>query len=298
MLPRLSLIIGLLVLLALPAAAGAASNQSMTFEAPRELLDPSTRDRALDEIRAFGVDRIRVLVYWQRLRARSRRRRRSPPSTPPIPPPTRPGRGTRSTRSSPRRGARHRRPAHAHRPGAELGDRDEEATTSPSRARRSSRPSRPRSGAATATGSGCGRSGTSPTTRSSSSRSSCTRRRSRRASTASLFLAGQRGLPRVRQRRRHAAVRRDRAARHPARRRAARVPARRAVPQPHLPPQRPLRADRGRRLRPPRLHDARRPALPPAGQGRRDDRRALAALQRARPRPAGRARSRAGSAST
>jgi len=65
MLPRLSLIIGLLVLLALPATAGAASNQSMTFEAPRELLDPSTRDHALDEIRAFGVDRVRVLVYWQ-----------------------------------------------------------------------------------------------------------------------------------------------------------------------------------------------------------------------------------------
>src|SRR3954451_9039037 len=65
MLTRLSLIIGLLVLLALPATAGAASNQSMTFEAPRELLDPATRDHALDEIRAFGVDRIRVLVYWQ-----------------------------------------------------------------------------------------------------------------------------------------------------------------------------------------------------------------------------------------
>ncbi len=65
MLPRLSLIIGLLVLLALPATAGAASNQSMTFEAPRELLDPSTRDHALDEIRAFGVDHVRVLVYWQ-----------------------------------------------------------------------------------------------------------------------------------------------------------------------------------------------------------------------------------------
>src|SRR5690348_18103869 len=65
MLPRLSLIIGLLVLLALPATAGAASNQSMTFEAPRELLDPSTRDRSLDEIHAFGVDRVRALVYWQ-----------------------------------------------------------------------------------------------------------------------------------------------------------------------------------------------------------------------------------------
>ena len=46
-----------------------------------------------------------------------------------------------------------------------------------------------------------------------------------------LFLAGQRGLAGVGQRRRHAADRRDGAARHPARRRAARVPARHAVPE-------------------------------------------------------------------
>ena len=44
---------------------------------------------------------------------------------------------------------------------------------------------------------------------------------------------------RLGQRRRHAAVRRDRAARDPARRRAAGLPARRAVPQPLLPPARP-----------------------------------------------------------
>jgi hypothetical protein len=65
MLPRLSLLTLLVVLLALPAAASASSTQSMTFEAPRELLDPSTRDRALQEVHDFGVDRIRVLVYWQ-----------------------------------------------------------------------------------------------------------------------------------------------------------------------------------------------------------------------------------------
>ena len=57
--------LALVVLLALPAAASASSTQSMTFEAPRELLDPATRDRTLQEIRAFGVDRVRVLVYWQ-----------------------------------------------------------------------------------------------------------------------------------------------------------------------------------------------------------------------------------------
>jgi hypothetical protein len=65
MLRKLLLPTALLVLLALPAAASASSTQSLTFEAPRELLDPGTRDRTLDEIRAFGVDRLRVLVYWK-----------------------------------------------------------------------------------------------------------------------------------------------------------------------------------------------------------------------------------------
>ena len=55
------------LLIALVAAARAAcrsvappARQSMTFEAPRELLDASTRDRALDEITSFGVDRVRA----------------------------------------------------------------------------------------------------------------------------------------------------------------------------------------------------------------------------------------------
>jgi hypothetical protein len=55
-----------LVLLVVPASAGASSTQVMTFEAPRELLDDAKRDAALDEIKAFGVDRVRVLVYWER----------------------------------------------------------------------------------------------------------------------------------------------------------------------------------------------------------------------------------------
>ena len=78
----------------------------MTFEAPRELLDPATRDHALDEIRAFGVDRVRALVYWQsyapasegeeEARLRRHRSRRLP------------GRdmGLARRASSPRRGAR------------------------------------------------------------------------------------------------------------------------------------------------------------------------------------------------
>jgi hypothetical protein len=62
---RLPFVIFLVLLAAFPAAASAASSQSMTFEAPSELLDPTTRDRTLQEVRAFGVDRIRVLVYWK-----------------------------------------------------------------------------------------------------------------------------------------------------------------------------------------------------------------------------------------
>ena len=62
---RLPLAILLVMLAAFPAAAAASSTQSMTFEAPRELLDPSKRDGTLKEIRDFGVDRVRVLVYWR-----------------------------------------------------------------------------------------------------------------------------------------------------------------------------------------------------------------------------------------
>jgi hypothetical protein len=62
---RLPIAILLMLLAAFPAAAAASSTQSMTFEAPSELLDPSTRDRTLQEVRDFGVDRVRVLVYWR-----------------------------------------------------------------------------------------------------------------------------------------------------------------------------------------------------------------------------------------
>ena len=64
MLPR-TLIIALLSLLVAVPAAGASTRQLMTFEAPSELLDDATRDATLDEIAGFGVDRVRVLVYWQ-----------------------------------------------------------------------------------------------------------------------------------------------------------------------------------------------------------------------------------------
>jgi hypothetical protein len=60
----LALALALAVLAVVPAAGHANPRQVMTFEAPRELLDDSTRDQTLDEIRDFGVTQVRQLVYW------------------------------------------------------------------------------------------------------------------------------------------------------------------------------------------------------------------------------------------
>jgi hypothetical protein len=59
------IVISLLCLLAFPVAAQASPRQVMSFEAPSELLDYSRVDVTLDEIKAFGVTRVRQLVYWQ-----------------------------------------------------------------------------------------------------------------------------------------------------------------------------------------------------------------------------------------
>jgi hypothetical protein len=48
-----------------PAAAQASKTQSMTFEAPRDLLDPATRGTAMDEISSLGARSLRVIVYWR-----------------------------------------------------------------------------------------------------------------------------------------------------------------------------------------------------------------------------------------
>jgi Cellulase (glycosyl hydrolase family 5) len=76
--PRVAAILLLALLAAaLPArAAHASATQVMTFEAPRELLDDSTRDATLDEIKAFGVDRVRALVYWRQFAPRPTSRRK------------------------------------------------------------------------------------------------------------------------------------------------------------------------------------------------------------------------------
>jgi hypothetical protein len=55
----------LVLLLVLPAAASASPRQTVTFEAPRELLNPDTRITTLDQIVGFGVTRVRQLVYWR-----------------------------------------------------------------------------------------------------------------------------------------------------------------------------------------------------------------------------------------
>jgi hypothetical protein len=62
---RFTLLTLLAAALLAPAAASASSSQTMVFEAPTELLDDATRDATLDEIKSFGVDQVRVLVYWR-----------------------------------------------------------------------------------------------------------------------------------------------------------------------------------------------------------------------------------------
>src|SRR3954454_3556288 len=61
---RLCFLIPLIALLAWAPAAGASTRQTVTFEAPRELLSASTRDATLDQIASFGITRVRQLVYW------------------------------------------------------------------------------------------------------------------------------------------------------------------------------------------------------------------------------------------
>jgi hypothetical protein len=59
----LALVCAALVALA-PATAHASHSQTMTFEAPRDLKDPSTRDQAFNDIAALGVHSMRLVLYW------------------------------------------------------------------------------------------------------------------------------------------------------------------------------------------------------------------------------------------
>ena len=111
-----------------------------------------------------------------------------------------------------------------------------------------------------------------------------------------LYQAGYAGLQAAGLSTSQGAVRRDRADRlrqgqpqarrlagAAARRRAARVPARSAVPERALPARRLVRQAADERLRAPRLHEGRQPALGQPETRRRHDRLALAAVRRARP---------------
>jgi hypothetical protein len=62
---RLVILIALLcAALAVAAPAQASHAQTMTFEAPRDLKDPSTRDQAFNDISALGVRSMRLVLYW------------------------------------------------------------------------------------------------------------------------------------------------------------------------------------------------------------------------------------------
>lgn len=54
----------LLLVLALAPAAAASRTQTMTFEGPKDFLDPRTRDGALDEAQSLGVRALRVILSW------------------------------------------------------------------------------------------------------------------------------------------------------------------------------------------------------------------------------------------
>ncbi len=49
----------------MPAAAQAAHDQGMYFEAPRDLKDPATMQSALGEMDSLGVRAVRQVIYWR-----------------------------------------------------------------------------------------------------------------------------------------------------------------------------------------------------------------------------------------
>jgi len=54
----------ILLVLALAPAASASRSQSLTFEAPKDLLNPVTRPSALAELDSLGVRALRVILSW------------------------------------------------------------------------------------------------------------------------------------------------------------------------------------------------------------------------------------------
>ena len=62
---RLLLPLTLLLVFVLAQPAGASRTQSLTFEAPRDLMNAELRAGALHEIDSFGVRSVRVIVTWK-----------------------------------------------------------------------------------------------------------------------------------------------------------------------------------------------------------------------------------------
>ncbi|MDP2712606.1 MAG: hypothetical protein Q8O56_15435 [Solirubrobacteraceae bacterium] len=58
----LTILLALMLVVAQPASA--SRSQSLTFEAPRDLLNPDTRDGALQELDSLGVRSLRVILTW------------------------------------------------------------------------------------------------------------------------------------------------------------------------------------------------------------------------------------------
>jgi hypothetical protein len=82
---RFLLIPCLLSLLALPVPGAQASpGQTVSFEAPRDLIDPATREKTLDEIQGLGVRALRVILYWRDVAPRPKSG--TPPSIDPTDP--------------------------------------------------------------------------------------------------------------------------------------------------------------------------------------------------------------------
>jgi Cellulase (glycosyl hydrolase family 5) len=57
-----------------PAAAHASHSQTMTFDAPRDMRNPATRERAFAQIASLGVHSLRVVLQWHDVAPRSNSR--------------------------------------------------------------------------------------------------------------------------------------------------------------------------------------------------------------------------------
>ena len=53
-----------LFVLLVPSVAHASHSQTMTFEAPRDLKDPATREQSFNDIASLGVHSMRLVLYW------------------------------------------------------------------------------------------------------------------------------------------------------------------------------------------------------------------------------------------